>query len=117
MAFRDVAKDFVDKLPKHRDNLFYNTDGFVGPPNVPGSTRMYEGRCVGPDGLPRSTGPSAFAAGTVATAITALATSKAPVARSRACRRTRPSDRPPVNDRAGALSPTIDLHQVSRRAC
>jgi hypothetical protein len=31
MAFRDVAKDFVDKLPRHRDNLFYNTDGFVGP--------------------------------------------------------------------------------------
>jgi hypothetical protein len=29
----------VDKLPKHRDNLFYNTDGFVGPPNVPGNHR------------------------------------------------------------------------------
>jgi hypothetical protein len=39
MAFRDVAKDFVDRLPKHRDNLFYNTDGHVGPPNVPGSHR------------------------------------------------------------------------------
>jgi len=33
MAFRDTAKDFVDKLPKHRDNSFYNTDGFVGAPD------------------------------------------------------------------------------------
>ena len=33
MAFRDTAKDFVDKLPKHRDNIFYNADGFVGPPD------------------------------------------------------------------------------------
>jgi hypothetical protein len=39
MAFRDTAKDFVDTLPKHRDNIFYNTDGFVGPPNVPGNHR------------------------------------------------------------------------------
>ena len=39
MAFRDVARDFVDKLPKHRDSLFYNTDGFVGPAKAPGIHR------------------------------------------------------------------------------
>jgi hypothetical protein len=39
MAFRDTAKDFVDKLPKHRDNLFYNTDGFVGVPDPQGIHR------------------------------------------------------------------------------
>jgi len=39
MAFRDTAKDFVEKLPKHRDNLFYNTDGFVGVPDPHGFHR------------------------------------------------------------------------------
>lgn len=39
MAFRDVAKDFTQNIPKHRDNLFYNTDGFVGPPKAPGVHR------------------------------------------------------------------------------
>ena len=39
MAFRDAAKDFADKLPKQKDNLFYNTDGFVGPANAPGLHR------------------------------------------------------------------------------
>ncbi|HZO37985.1 MAG TPA: hypothetical protein VFE97_02090 [Methylomirabilota bacterium] len=39
MAFRDTAKDFVDKLPKHRDNIFYNADGFVGPPDPQGIHR------------------------------------------------------------------------------
>lgn len=39
MAFRDAAKDFTQILPKHRDNLFYNTDGFVGPANAPGIHR------------------------------------------------------------------------------
>ena len=33
MAFRDTAKapNFIQFLPKHRDNVFYNTDGWVGP--------------------------------------------------------------------------------------
>jgi hypothetical protein len=39
MAFRDTAKDFAEKLPKQKDNLFYNTDGFVGPANAPGVHR------------------------------------------------------------------------------
>jgi hypothetical protein len=41
MAFRDTARDpgFLRNLPKHRDNVFYNTDGFVGPPGAPGPHR------------------------------------------------------------------------------
>lgn len=31
MAFRDIARDPTWQLPKHRDNLFYNTDSWVGP--------------------------------------------------------------------------------------
>jgi hypothetical protein len=32
MAFRDVVHDPTFQVPKHRDNLFYNTDGYVAPP-------------------------------------------------------------------------------------
>jgi len=38
VAFRDSQKDGKAQLPKHRDNLFYNTDGCVGPPALKART-------------------------------------------------------------------------------
>jgi hypothetical protein len=35
MAFRDTNRDPALKIPPHRDNVFYNTDSFVGPPTAP----------------------------------------------------------------------------------
>jgi hypothetical protein len=35
MAFRDTNRDPTLKIPPHRDNVFYNTDSFVGPPSAP----------------------------------------------------------------------------------
>jgi hypothetical protein len=34
MAFRDTNRDPGFKVPPHRDNVFFNTDSFVGPPSA-----------------------------------------------------------------------------------